>query len=224
MQVDQGLEEESDDDLPKLSLAARLKNSKKIMQANTNLDSVSSNKTNKSLITRKIPYSKNDFLSDSSGSENDIDIIEPLSLKDRLLGKSSSCGMTSSCKELIKPDNKCGIKASTFLIDSDDCMEIESENCLITTSKFFTASSDNRPQQDKASFIDRETVSYDYKNSLASKSGYSISSLASSSGHSQGSMSSVSRSYSKTEKSEKAIKRKRTPEEIEEKRKEAQVK
>ena len=36
---------------------------------------------------RKVPYSKNDFLSDSSDIENDVEIVEPLSLKDRLLGK-----------------------------------------------------------------------------------------------------------------------------------------
>lgn len=41
--------------------------------------------------SRKMPYSRNDYLSDSSDIENDVEIVETLSLKDRLLGKQSTC-------------------------------------------------------------------------------------------------------------------------------------
>jgi hypothetical protein len=39
--------------------------------------------------SRKMPYSRNDYLSDSSDIENDVEIVETLSLKDQLLGKQS---------------------------------------------------------------------------------------------------------------------------------------
>lgn len=44
---------------------------------------------NSSKHSRKMPYSRNDYLSDSSDIENDIEIVETLSLKERLLGKQS---------------------------------------------------------------------------------------------------------------------------------------
>ena len=52
--------------------------------------------------SRKMPYSRNDYLSDSSDIENDVEIVETLSLKDQLLGKQSISSISSDIENDVE--------------------------------------------------------------------------------------------------------------------------
>ena len=79
----------SDDDLPKISFQSKKKIKLDDKKSNSTKMFSEEGQALNSKHSRKMPYSRNDYLSDSSDIENDVEIVETLSLKDRLLGKQS---------------------------------------------------------------------------------------------------------------------------------------
>ncbi|XP_063444438.1 crossover junction endonuclease EME1-like isoform X2 [Mytilus trossulus] len=147
---------------------------------------------------RKIPYSKNDFLSDSS--DNDVEMVETLSLKERLLGKQS----TSTYKEFtsnligtsIKYDQqKENLKNmhSENVIEIIECCDMDDE----LSNEIFCNNSDQDYSQTSSTLNTIECVN---KNK------------------------SLDLNLPGLEKSDKPIKRKRTTEEIEDRKRQAQLK
>lgn len=149
---------------------------------------------------RKIPYSKNDFLSDSS--DNDVELVETLSLKERLLGKQSTFTYKEFTGNLIGTSIKCDQHDqqkenfknmhSKNVIEIIECCDMDDE---IRNGNFCNNSDQDYSQTSSTS----NTIECVNKNKY------------------------LDLNLPGLEKSDKPIKRKRTTEEIEDRKRQAQV-
>ncbi|CAG2194854.1 unnamed protein product [Mytilus edulis] len=197
---------DSDEELPQLSLkpCKQPKNIALVLDSNEPgfVSSINQGK-DCSKQARKIPYSKNDFLSDSS--DNDVEMVETLSLKERLLGKQSTFTYKEFTGNLIGTSIKCdqhdqqkeNLKNmhSKNVIEIIECCDMDDE---ISNENFGNNSDQDYSQTSSTS----NTIECVNKNKSLD----------------------LNLHVPGLEKSDKPIKRKRTTEEIEDRKRQAQLK
>ncbi|VDI57341.1 crossover junction endonuclease EME1 [Mytilus galloprovincialis] len=195
---------DSDEELPQLSLkpCKQRKNIALVLDSNEPgfVSSIYQGK-DCSKQARKIPYSKNDFLSDSS--DNDVELVETLSLKERLLGKQSTFTYKEFTGNLIGTSIKCDQHDqqkenfknmhSKNVIEIIECCDMDDE---IRNGNFCNNSDQDYSQTSSTS----NTIECVNKNKYLDLNPPGL------------------------EKSDKPIKRKRTTEEIEDRKRQAQLK
>lgn len=196
---------DSDEELPQLSLkpCKQPKNIALVLNSNEPGFVASINQGKDcSKQARKIPYSKNDFLSDSS--DNDVEMVETLSLKERLLGKQSTftykeftgnlIGTSINCDQHDQQKENLKNKHSKNVIEIIECCDMDDE---ISNENFCNNSDQDYSQTSSTS----NTIECVNKNKSLD----------------------LNLHVPGLEKSDKPIKRKRTTEEIEDRKRQAQV-
>ncbi|CAC5420850.1 unnamed protein product [Mytilus coruscus] len=213
---------DSDEELPPLSLKQHIQPENIVIVLDSNEPGcmkMSSNNKGKdcSRHARKIPYSKNDFLSDSSDIENDVEMVETLSLKERLLGKQSTFTSNGLVGNLMGTSIKC-----------DQYDQRRESSGLTLTESFKNMHTKNVIEIIECCDIDdemsKESNSCDTNLSeKKSNQDYSKTSNTLNTTECVNKNKTVEVNLPELEKSDKPIKRKRTLEEIEDRKRQAQV-
>ncbi|XP_052071329.1 crossover junction endonuclease EME1-like isoform X2 [Mytilus californianus] len=215
---------DSDEELPPLSLKQHIQPENIVIVLDSNEPGcmkMSSNYKGKdcSKHARKIPYSKNDFLSDSSDIENDVEMVETLSLKERLLGKQSTFTSNGLVGNLMGTSIKCD--------QYDQRQESSGLTCTLTES-FKNMRTKNVIEIIECCNLDdemsKESNSCDTNLSEKSNQDYSKTSNTSNTTECVNKNKTVELNLLELGKSDKPIKRKRTLEEIEDRKRQAQLK